>query len=195
MKRTIIACNIFETELTKFLEDSAIDAEIKWLKAGLHCDLDLLEKSLVPMMEEAQSLGPDSGREPRLLIGDGCLPHMKELAKTYGIPVLSHKNCVEALLGEERLRELEQNRTMVITPAWIRKVYVAPDGVQAILGWDDTDFKLNFGRYDRFLVLDSGLDSLTDEETLEFFAVVEVPIETMELDLSRFNELMREFLA
>ncbi|MDR0548661.1 MAG: DUF1638 domain-containing protein [Deltaproteobacteria bacterium] len=191
MKRTIIACSIFESELTNFLEDHAADVEIKWLQAGLHCDLDLLEKSLVPMMDETVG----SEHEPRLLIGDGCLPHMKDLAKAREIPLLKSKNCVEALLGEERLRELERNRTMVITPAWIRKVFLAPNGTRAILGWDDTDFKINFGRYDRFLVLDSGLDSLSDEETLDFFSIAEVPIETEELDLNRFKEVMTEFLA
>jgi hypothetical protein len=191
VKRTIITCSIFEDELKHFLKDAPYETEIKWIPAGLHCDLELLEKELTPLLEDTKS----NGQTLRLLIGHGCLPHMKELAKSYDVPILTTKNCVEALLGEERLRELEQNRTMVITPAWIRKVYLAPEGVKKVLGWDATDFKINFGRYDRFLVLEAGLEPLTVEETLEFFELAEVPIETEEMDLNHFKQIMTEFLA
>ncbi|MDR1873215.1 MAG: DUF1638 domain-containing protein [Deltaproteobacteria bacterium] len=191
MKRTVIACSIFEDELNSVLQDPAYDVDVKWLHAGLHCDLELLEKSLVKILDEVK----DTAEGPRLLIGDGCLPQMKDLAKSYQIPVLSYKNCVESLIGVDKLRELERDKTMVITPAWIRKVFIAPDGVRQILGWDNTDLKINFGRYDRFLVLDFGLSPLTDEETMEFFDAVEVPIETMEMDLDRFKNVISEFLA
>jgi hypothetical protein len=191
MKRTIIACNIFEAELRSVIEDLTDEVEMKWLPAGLHCDLELLEKRLVPVLEESKG----NGAELRLLFGNGCLPQMKELAETYQVPLLSAKNCVEALLGEGRLRELEKNRTMVITPAWIRKVYLSPEGVQRLLGWDNTDFKINFGRYERFLVLDAGLEPLSDEEILEFFDLAEIPIETEVMDLGRFKEIITEFLA
>jgi hypothetical protein len=191
MKRTIIACSIFEEELKYVLASDPSYVEVKWLPAGLHCDLDLLENNLVASLEENKA----AGSELRLLFGDGCLPQIKELAKTYQIPLLSAKNCVESLLGEERLRELEQNRTMVITPAWIRKIFLNPEGVRRILGWDNTDFKMNFGRYDRFLVLEAGLNPLTDEETLEFFDITEIPVETEEMDLGRFKAIMNELLA
>ncbi|MDR1084655.1 MAG: DUF1638 domain-containing protein [Deltaproteobacteria bacterium] len=191
MKRTLITCSIFEAELKHVLAGSSCEVDIKWLPAGLHCDLDMLEKSLTELLEASKS----EGRGLRLLIGSGCLPQMKELAKSYEIPVLSEKNCVESLLGPERLRALEQNKTMVITPSWIRKVFLAPDGVKRFLGWDNTDFRINFGRYDRLLVLEAGLEPLSDEETLEFFEIAEVPIETEEIDLNHFKEVMNRFLA
>jgi hypothetical protein len=44
-----------------------------------------------------------------------------------------------------------------------------------MLGWDNTDFRINFGRYDRILVLDPGFEPVTDEELLEAFDLWRCP--------------------
>jgi hypothetical protein len=190
VKRTLISCSIFEAELKEVLKNSPWETEIIWLPAGLHSDLDLLEQKLIPLLEENKPLG----RQLRLLIGSGCLPNMKELAGSFGIQLPKAKNCLEALLGSDRLRELEQNRTLVITPAWIRKVFMTLEGVSSVLRWDSTDFRINFGRYDRLLVLEAGLEPLSIEETLDFFEMAQVPIETLEINLDRFREAINELL-
>lgn len=190
IKRTVIACNVFQDEMEYVLSRSRdYHVEIIYIRAGLHSDLELLEKSLQEAFRRIRD-----GSELRLMIGRGCLPHMPELAAEHHIPLLSTKNCVGALVGEERLVELERDKTMVITPAWIRKTWFAEDGMRALLGWDDTDFRINFGRYDRILVLDAGLCPLSDEETLEAFEVIQVPIESEPFSLDHFERVFLEFL-
>lgn len=194
-KRIIIACDIFRSEMEYVLQSNQdYQVEFIWLGAGLHNDLEILEGRL----EAAWAgLPPELKSSPglRLMIGQGCLPQMKEWAAGKNIRLLPTKNCLTALLGEDELKHLEQDRTMVITPSWIRRNWFAEEGVRALLGWDDTDFRINFGRYNRLLVLDSGLESLSDEEILEAFAVIEVPLETAPLSLERFKLLFEEFLA
>jgi hypothetical protein len=192
INRTLIACNVFQDEMEYVLSrNQDYDVETIWIRAGLHSDLDLMEKSL----QEAFQKMPQNCSELRLMIGRGCLPHMPELAAAHDIPLLSTKNCIGALVGEDRLVELEKDKTMVITPAWIRKTWFAEDGMRALLGWDDTDFRINFGRYDRILVLDAGLCPLTDEETLEAFEVIQVPIESEPFALDHFEEVFLNFMA
>lgn len=169
----------------------AYEVETIWIRAGLHSDLNLLEKHLRAALLQTSPRDSDL----RLMLGTGCLPQVAELAGGYNIPTLPTKNCVAALVGEDRLRELERDKTLVITPAWIRKTWFAEDGMRALLGWDDTDFRINFGRYDRILVLDAGLSPLTDEETLEAFEVIQVPIESEPFSLSHFEEVLLNFLS
>ena len=194
-RRLVIACDILRGEMEYVLRDNGkYQVEYIWLGAGLHNDLEVLEKRLEEAWEKIPA-EPAGSPEIRLMIGQGCLPRMREWAAAKKARLLPTKNCLTALLGEERLRELEQNQTMVITPSWVRRNWFAEEGIRKLLGWDDTDFRINFGRYDRILVLDSGLESLSDEEILETFSVVEVPLETAPLSLERFKRFFEEFLA
>jgi hypothetical protein len=190
--KAFIGCDIFREEIEWVLSrHPEIKARGHWLKAGLHNDMIILEEKLGVALDEEREKGAE---DLRLLIGSGCLPHMPEIAKERGLPLLKYKNCLEAILGPAKLRELEQNRTMVITPAWLRKAWFAEDGMRALLGWDNTDFRQNFGRYDRILVLDPGFEPLTDMEILEAFEVIEVPIEVEPLSLENFETVITEFL-
>lgn len=194
-RRIIIACDIFRSEMEHVLRDSGkYQVDYIWLGAGLHNDLIILEQRL----EDAWGqITPEIAGSPeiRLMIGQGCLPHMRQWAAEKKARLLPTQNCLTAMLGEDRLKELEQNRTMVITPAWIRRNWFAEEGLRTLLGWDDTDFRINFGRYERILVLDSGLDTLSDEEILEAFSVVEVPLEVEPMSLTYFKRFFEEFLA
>ena len=194
-RRIIIACDIFRSEMEYVLrEDTKYDMKYIWLGAGLHNDLDMLEKRLDQAWE---TIPPELRSTPviRLMIGQGCLPNMVEWAAGKKARLLPTKNCLTALLGDDQLKALEQNQTMVITPAWIRRNWFAEEGIRTLLGWDDTDFRINLGRYDRILVLDSGLDTLSDEEILETFSVIEVPLEVVPMSLDRFRLFFEEFLA
>jgi hypothetical protein len=152
--------------------------------------MNILEERLGQALTEEDASGT---KDLRLLIGNGCLPQMADIAKERNIPLLNFKNCLEAILGLEKLRELEKDRTMVITPSWIRRAWFAPEGMRTLLGWDNTDFRQNFGRYDRILVLDPGFEPLTDLEILEAFEIIEVPIEVEPLSLENFEKVITEF--
>ena len=62
------------------------------------------------------------------------------------------------------------------------------------LGWNEVDVRINLGRYERILVLDAGIEPLTDEETLLFFDLVQVPVEIKKIDLSVFRDLLAKLL-
>jgi len=191
--RILIACGIYQDELAHVLASIDIpDLKIIWLEAGLDNNLEMLEAKLDEAISESRAAGETS---LRLMFGRACLPHMAEFAEQRGVTTLSAKNCIAALIGDERKLELEKDRTMVITPAWVRKMWLDPAGVKTILGWTETDFRINLGRYDRLLILDTGLNPLTDDEILEAFDLIQVPLEFEPCDLELFRTNCLSFLA
>ncbi len=126
-----------------------------------------------------------------MLFGRCCHPEIDSLAGKCGIRATPVKNCIEAFLGE-KAKKLEEDRTMVMTPTWIR---TWPHSVRTFSGWNEVDIRMNLGRYDRILVVDPGLNPLTDEEILDFFDLVLVPVEVMSLDLGLFRETVARLLG
>lgn len=114
---------------------------------------------------------------------------MVKLAQEYGAHLAPVKNCIEAFLGM-RQKELEKNGTMIMTPGWIR----AWPGIMASLGWDEVDVRQNLGRYNRILLLEPGINPLTDEEIITFFDLIQVPIDIEALDLNNFQGLLASML-
>jgi len=189
-KRVLIACRIFEEEIDHILnqEQDSLEVSVLWVDAGLHANLELLEKELASAIDRAKAL--EQG-EVRVLFGRGCLPQIQDLTDGKGVDVSSVQNCLSAFLGEEGVRELEQNRTMLMTPTWVR---AWPDNMRRISGWSEVDFRTNLGRYERILVLDSGINPLNDDEILEFFDLVQVPVEFEVLNLDHFRRTLHAIL-
>ncbi|MDR2611508.1 MAG: DUF1638 domain-containing protein [Deltaproteobacteria bacterium] len=194
-RRVLIACGIFDEELGTALAPLAgrYEAEIIRLPPGYHCEIEALEARLREALADPRAA--DRSRV-RVLFGRRCLPDMEALCRGEGVRCLPTANCLSAMAGDERVRGLEADgRTMVVTPAWIRKLFLAPDGIPAHLRWDPADFRVNFGRYDRVLVLDTGLPP-TDGEVIECFDLFGNPvIETEPCGAERFNGLVEDLLA
>ncbi|SHE42074.1 Protein of unknown function [Desulfacinum infernum DSM 9756] len=183
--KVLIACRVFEDELKACLPwDEKL--EVVWVEAGLHADLDLLEKTLSRALSEAAA----AGGEVRLLYGVGCHPELARLAARFGVPLSPVKNCIEAFC-RERTQELERNRTMIMTPGWVR----AWHGIMEAMGWNEVDVRIQLGRYDRILLLDPGVNPLKDEEILAFYDLVQIPIDVQPLDLQPFRETLEEVLT
>jgi hypothetical protein len=190
-KRLVVACGIFRSELSEvFREEDRFDLDVVWLKAGYHARTDLLAPRL---REILAGLDESERRGLRVMYGRACLLAVNDDDLMKDAPTPPTDNCLTALVGLSRLRELEAGRTMVVTPSWIRDVYMAGD--PELMIWDECEFRMNFGRYDRVTVLDSGLDSLSDEEILEAFDRIGVPIEIFPISLDRFKRLTRDFLS
>ncbi|WP_372683787.1 DUF1638 domain-containing protein [Desulfosarcina sp.] len=185
MKKRIIACQVFADELLAVLSEVHQDIDVTWLDAGLHWNLDKLEATLKQVLADAAAEGEDV----RFLFGHGCHPDMCQIVNNHGGKILAAKNCVEAFCGD-RIDELEQNRTMVITPGWIR----ASSNMMAAAGYDEVDIRQNFGFYDRFLLMDTGVNPLSEEEILEFYDLVQVPVEIQEISLDHFRAKLAEML-
>ena len=159
--------------------------DVFWIDAALHADLPRLEKELT----EALAAAKETGEDVRVFLGVGCHPDLVKLAEKFGISLPPVKNCLEAFLGD-KTKELEQDRTMLMTPGWIR----AWPGIMASLGWDEVDVRINLGRYNRILLLEPGLNPLSDEEILTFFDLVQVPVEVEPLELQHFRSTLTELL-
>ena len=184
MSAVLIACKVLEKELLHALPPDA-DAEIVWLEAGLHASLPRLEAALKTAIDRAMG----SERKVCLLYGQGCHPEIGSFLAHQGVAAFPVKNCIEALLGRDA-PELKDTKTMLMTPGWVR----AWPAMMEALGWNEVDVRINLGRYERILVLDAGIEPLTDEETLLFFDLVQVPLEVRRIDLSVFRELLVELL-
>ncbi|MGQ9921420.1 MAG: DUF1638 domain-containing protein [Desulfobacca sp.] len=178
--RILIACRVFEDELRHLLPPNP-DVQIIWLDAALHADLDRLEQELSRALAQAV----EAGAEVQLFLGAGCHTDIIELAQKVGAKLSPVKNCLEAFVGPQQ-KELEEDRTMLMTPGWIR---AWPDIMRA-LGWDKVDVRINLGRYNRILLLEPGVNPLSDEEILAFFDLTQVPIEIRPLDLGNFQQLI-----
>ncbi len=185
---TLIACGIFQEEVEQVLRERPGPApEIVWLEVGLHDSVEKMEETLAGTAAGLRAAGAAG---VGLLYGLACLPTMKDFAAERGAGVLPARNCLAALAGEERLKELEQNRTLAASVGWVRRMWLGRAGTAT--GWTADDYRMHFGRYDRIVVLDPGLTPLTDEEILACFDLVQVPLEVEPCDLECFR---RKFLA
>lgn len=182
--KVIIACKVFADELQYVLKDEKA-VEIIWIDAALHADLPRMEHELTEALAAAKA----TNKDVRVFMGVGCHPDLVKLARKYGFTFSTVKNCLEAFLGG-RVKELEQNGTMLMTPGWVR----AWPEIMASLGWDATDVRINLGRYNRILLLEPGINPLNDEEILTFFDLAQVPIKVEPLDLQSFRSSLAQVL-
>jgi len=186
-KKSLIACKIFEHELNKVLSPDT-DVAIHWIDAALHANPDRMKKELTDAITTAEN---NRVEDICFLFGNGCHPDIGEITESCGARLPSVKNCIQAIIGPEKTKQLEANRTMVITPGWI----TAWPGIMAGLGWDQVDVRINLGRYDRILLLDPGIVPLNDEEILAFYDLVQVPIEIECVELTYFGNLIGRILT
>jgi hypothetical protein len=180
----LIACRVLEKELLHSIPSGA-DVEIVWLEAGLHASPPRLEEALGAAIAGAKP----SGRTIALLLGQGCHPEIGSFLEKQGAAAFPVKNCIEALLGKDA-PEIRDTKTMIMTPGWVR----AWPAIMEALGWNEVDVRINLGRYERILVLDAGIEPLTDEETLLFFDLAQVPVEVRKIDLAVFRDLLSGLL-
>lgn len=185
-KKHLIACGIFRHEL-----ESVLPAEngiaVHWLDAALHADAERMRAALDGAIGIHQAHCAD---RIRFLFGNGCHPDIGNIVADCGSCLPPVKNCIQAIIGPQKTRQLEADRTMVITPGWIT---AWPDIMKG-LGWDEVDVRINLGRYDRIVLIDAGVTPVSDEAILAFFDLVQVPVEIESADLAYFKKLVDQIL-
>ncbi len=184
--KLLIACKIFEQELNNVLSPDT-DVAIHWIDAALHANPNRMKIELTDAITAAENNRVD---DICFLFGNGCHPDIWEITESCDAQPPSVKNCIQAIIGPEKTKQLEANRTMVITPGWM----TAWPGIMAGLGWDEVDVRINLGRYDRILLLDPGIVPLKDEEILAFYDLVQVPVEIECVELTYFRNLIGQIL-
>ncbi len=175
--KILIACRIFEDELNTVLQWNRSVKKIHWIEAALHADPARLKDAL----SEALSICAATGENIYLLYGY-CHPEIDEICRGFGAERMQVDNCLHALLGP-RKEALEQDHTLILTPGWIR----AWPGIIKALHWDQVDVRIHCGRYRRILLLEPGIRPLSDEEILQFFDLIQVPIEIEPITLEYFQ--------
>ena len=175
---SVVACTIFRAELEHIL---GVDLEAAWLPAGLHVS----EERLGQALDEA--LGAD---EDVACFYGACHPDIDAKLAALGGRRVSAKNCVGAFLSPTEQAELGE-RVFIMSPGWLkawRAIFV--EG----LGWDEIDGRINFGAYDRVVVLDFGLEPIDDLDVLEFFDYTQTEVEILPATLDYFRERVAETL-
>lgn len=184
---SLIACGIFRHELEHVLP-AQNGMRVNWLDAALHADAERMKAALDQAVADRQAHSTD---RIRLLFGSGCHSDIAKVAEGCGSCIPPVKNCIQAIIGPQRTRELEADRTMVITPGWIT---AWPDIMNG-LGWDEVDVRINLGRYNRIVLLDTGVTRVSDEAILAFYDLVQVPVELETADLKYFKHLVERLLG
>ncbi|HIJ79616.1 MAG: DUF1638 domain-containing protein [Desulfobulbaceae bacterium] len=188
MKNHLITCPIFARELEAVLPELGGGPLVKLMDYTVHISPQVMAAELGLAVATAR----DEGAGVSLLVGRECecLQPIGELADGCAGSLPRGKNCIEILLGRKPAEKLQENRTTIITPAWIRMINNSiADG-----HWTVEDARLNFGWYDKIILLDVGLEVLDDELILEFFELTGVPIEVVAVSLDHFREVVRQLL-
>lgn len=185
-EKHLIACGIFRHELESVLP-AENDIAVHWLDAALHADAERMRAALDHEIGVHQAHCAD---HIRFLFGNGCHPDIGNVVADCGSCLPPVKNCIQAIIGPKKTRQLEADRTMVITPGWIT---AWPDIMKG-LGWGEVDVRINLGRYDRIVLIDAGVTPVSDEAILAFFDLVQVPVEIESADLAYFKKLVDQIL-
>jgi hypothetical protein len=188
-KHHLIACPVFARELAAVLAETAARPIVHLMDYTIHSNAMTMAAELAKGVAKART----GGTAISFLVGRECQAHQPigQLAAACGAKLPAGHNCLEIILGRERARVLQENRTTLMTPAWITMINNAiADG-----HWTVEDARINLGRYERILMLDPGLEPLTDHLLLEFFDLTRVPIEILPVNLDHFKKVVHRLLA
>jgi hypothetical protein len=183
----LITCPIFKDELDMLLPSDS-DITIHLLDYKIHGSASLMKKELLEAISEAKQCDADIC----LLVGSECDCDIgiRELADDVKAKYPVEKNCIEIILGPERAKTLQKNRTSIFTKGWIHMIEkFVEDGV-----WTADDVRINLGYFDRLLLLDYGVNPLDDEDILSFYDLVQVPIDREHVHLNYFQKVLTRLL-
>ena len=105
-RKSLIACKIFEHELNKVLSPDT-DVTIHWIDAALHANPIRMKKEFTDAITAADN---DRVDDICFLFGNGCHPDIWEITESCGAQLPSVKNCIQAIIGPEKTKQLEANR-------------------------------------------------------------------------------------
>ncbi len=187
LKKHLIYCPIFKDELHAVLghPPGIIFHELGY---DVHIHSKVMQQQLNKAVQESKQCGGALC----ILLGKECecdVPISKIASENNGrLP--DYINCIEIFLGKEKTLSLQKNRTALMTPAWMQMIQNA---IATDL-WTVEDARMNLGWYDRILLLDTQVTRISDEEIMEFYDLVQVPVEMMDIDLDHFRVVVKELL-
>ena len=186
--KCIIACPIFSKELESVLLELNLTPGINYMHYTIHNNPLRMEEELQTHVEKATITGHDV----RFLVGKHCKGKrdISEVVEDCNGKIPHARNCIDMLIGDELAKELQKNRTSLMTPAWIRMINQSIEEGN----WSVTDARLNLGWYNKIVILDTGVEPLDDEQIMEFYDLTQVEIEILPVDLTHFKTMLQELL-
>ena len=162
---SLIACPIFEDELKAVLPSNP-EMTLLLMDSIIHNNPKIMKQELTNAIAEVKKINSDIC----LMVGCECEcdTGIKQIAEDARAKHPSGKNCIEIILGPERTKELQDNRTIIFTRGWIRMIKKSLENGL----WFEVDVRKDFGYYDRILVLDYGTAPLTDLEILSLYDLI-----------------------
>jgi hypothetical protein len=184
---SLLSCGIFRFELEKILpeiKEALGDILVDFLSPALDVHIDRLEQSVSEHLEAHQH------DKNILLYGGMCHTEWARITGKSGAVYPKAANCVEILLSPEKKKMSDVTGniyylTMGGLKLW-KEIY------QQGHGWDSTDARVNFGYFEKIVVLDTGIFAISDEELFEFFEYTQIPVEVMPISLDYFKSLVLE---
>jgi hypothetical protein len=194
----LLSCGIFRFELEKILPE--IEAELGgnieavFLAAGLDAAADKLEAEITENLNtgiKALLYGSMCHSELERITGtlrQGAKRRRFLSSGTSGAVYPKEANCVEIILGTEKKRELDAAGnvyylTMGGLKLW-REIY------RGSHGWEEADARVNFGYFEKVVVLDTGIFEIAEEDLFEFFEYTQIPVEIMPVSLDHFKSVV-----
>jgi hypothetical protein len=184
---SLIVCPIFEDELKAVLPSNS-EITLHMMDSRIHNNPKLMKEELTNAITEVKNINNDIC----LMVGCecDCDISIKQISKDEKAKHPSGKNCIEIILGPERTKELQDNRTIIFTRGWIKMINKSLEkGL-----WSEVDVRTDFGYYNRILVLDYGIAPLTDLEILSLYDLIQVPIEIEQVNLDYFKAVVKNLL-
>jgi hypothetical protein len=186
MGLSLISCGIFRYELEKVLPEIEAEAgcriEADFLAPALDVNAALLEESV------AEKLVLHENQRNMLLYGSMCHTEWPRITEKSGAIYPKAANCAEMLLSPEKKKEIDAEGnvyflTMGGLKQW-KEIYRQGHG------WDAADALVNFGYFEKIIVLDTGVFEISDEDLFEFFEFTQIPVEVMEISLDYFKSTL-----
>lgn len=189
MKHHLISCPIFAKELDVVLSEISNTPDVHLMDYSIHIRAESMQKELSEAIKTAQ----EKGAAITLLVGQDCQAQqpINHIANSCCGVVPQELNCIEMLLGQEKAKELQANRTSVMTPAWFEMIKSSID--QGL--WTVEDARINLGWYDQILLLDTGVEALDEVMIMEFFELIQVPIDILPITLDHFSKVVLQLLS
>ena len=189
MKHHLISCPIFAKELEAVLSECDQSPQVHLMDYSVHISSQAMEDQLSESIKIAQK----DGAAITLLVGQECDSQQPicQIAESCCGVMPQEQNCIEMLLGPEKTKELQQNRTSIMTPAWYEMIKTSID--QGL--WTVEDARINLGWYDQIILLDTGVEPLDDELIMDFFELIQVPIDILPISLDHFKRVVQKLLA
>jgi hypothetical protein len=179
MRINILACGIFRPELDMVISEingkfRDHDIKITYLSQSLH---------VYPLkMEEELMENLDKNKDSKVLVlyGSMCHTELSRILRKYNVLLPKEKNCIEMMLKPEIKSEMDKSGNInYVTAGWLKNWKEITAG-GSMIG-------------DKIIYLDCGANLISDEELLEFFDCANLPIETVEITLDNFKEIIIAF--